>query len=396
METWQEIIQKNRVGYCLECGKCSAVCPITLWGVHGYNSPRLFVENAIQGQINSLLDDELFWSCLTCKRCSEICPSDVSFSEFIRDLRAIGRSYGKSGKCTHNGVIQSWIQSMTKPDLRQQRLDWLTPDLKVSDHSDTLYFVGCLPYYDSLFEGIGFEGVKIAQSAIKIMNTLGIEPQVLADERCCGHDQLWQGDLDTFRALAVLNLELLETTGAKRIITTCPECARTLKVDYPYFVRNHNIEVLHIAELLAESNLSLQHGRRHGHEHCNQSLSRSDQSLAQTMTYQDPCRLGRHLGVYDAPRKILADLGLKLVEMEHNRQSSLCCGTSCWTSCGVTSKNIQVERLSEAKDTTAEVLVTTCLKCQIHFKCAQSDPAMQEKLRIKIIDLSTLVAEFLS
>lgn len=378
MDQLRDAIDRNRAWYCMECGKCSAVCPITRWEGRSYTSPRILVEKAIEGRDDELLDDLLFWSCLTCKRCSELCPSDVHFSEFIRDARAVAREDGRQGECTHGEAIQTWGRMMAQPGLRQNRLGWLSDDLQVSDSSDTIYFAGCLPYYDALFADLGVEGVRIAQAAVKILNHLGIQPQVLADERCCGHDQLWEGDVATFRALADLNLELFKASGARRVVTTCPECARTLKLDYPQLVGAHGLEVLHLAELMAEHGLQVDH-----------------QGEARRATYQDPCRLGRHLGVYDAPRAVMADLGLDLVEMERTRNASLCCGTSCWTACGQVSKNIQVERLQQAQATGANLLVTACVKCQIHFKCAQHDPAMAEKIDIEVRDLATLVAEAL-
>ena len=212
------------------------------------------------------------------------------------------------------------------------------------------------------------------------LNHLGIKPQVLADERCCGHDQLWQGDVDNFQALAKLNMDTLKSSGAKRIVSTCPECARTLKIDYPQYLGEHGLEVLHLTELLVESGMSIS------------SASPDDPRV----TYQDPCRLGRHMEVYDAPRQAITDLGFELVEMRRHAESSLCCGTSCWISCGQVSKNIQVERLEEACATGAELLVTACQKCQIHFKCAQNDPLLGEKISIQIRDLTTLIAEKLS
>jgi Fe-S oxidoreductase len=133
----------------------------------------------------------------------------VSFSEFVRDARALAHEDGHCGKCTHGGVIQTWGRMMTDPGLRQDRLGWLADDLSCSQDSDTIYFVGCLPYYDPVFRKYGVEGLEIARAAVKIMNYLGIQPQVQADERCCGHDQLWEGDLETFRALAALNVERL-------------------------------------------------------------------------------------------------------------------------------------------------------------------------------------------
>jgi len=382
MDTMESVISKNRAWYCLECGKCSAVCPITRWETREYTSPRLLVEKAIEGRTADVLDDLLFWSCLTCKRCSELCPSDVLFSEFVRDMRQVAQDLARSGECTHGEAIQTWARLMTHADMRQNRLGWLTPDLKVSDTSDTLFFVGCLPYYDTLFQGLAIEGVRIAQAAVKLLNHLGIEPQILADERCCGHDQLWQGDVQTFRALAEQNLAQLQASGAKRIVTTCPECARTLKVDYPQFVGAHGLEVMHLTELLAPYAAD---GR----------LKLTDALAGRAVTYQDPCRLGRHLGVYEAPRQLIADLGLHLVEMERTRKTSLCCGTSCWTECGQVSKAIQGERLHEAQHTGADLLVTACVKCQIHFKCAQEDPRLAQEAPIEIRDLTTLLAEAL-
>jgi Fe-S oxidoreductase len=135
-----------------------------------------------------------------------LCPSDVHFSEFLRDARVLARGQGRTGECTHADVVQTWGKLMAQPKMQQDRLGWLDGSLKVSAASDTRYFVGCLPYYDPMFRAIGAEGVEIARAAVRILNHLGIEPQVLADERCCGHDQLWQGDLETFQALARLNL----------------------------------------------------------------------------------------------------------------------------------------------------------------------------------------------
>ena len=290
----------------------------------------------------------------------------------------MARSYDRFGDCTHSEMVQTWGRMMTNPGQPQDRLGWLNDDLQTSSDSETLYFVGCLPYYDPVFRKMGFEGVAIAQATLKILNHLGIQPQVLADERCCGRDQLWEGDRETFRALAALNLEVLKASGAKRIVTACPECARTLKIDYPQLVGDHNLEVTHITEILAESGLANQN---------------TGGIPGKTVTYQDPCNLGRHLGIYDQPRQILADLGIELVEMERRKSSGLCCGTSCWRACGQVSKAIQVERLKQARATGADQLVTACIKCQIHFKCAQNDPIQGDQIEIDIRDITTLVAE---
>jgi Fe-S oxidoreductase len=386
--TLQEIIKKHRVWNCLDCGKCSAVCPVTRYEARQYTSPRLLVEMAIDGRWDDVSTDPLLWSCLTCRRCSEICPSAVHFTEFLGEVRSLARQAGGSGTCTHNGLIQTLSQMMADPGLNQNRLGWLEDGLKISDDSDTVYFVGCLPYYDVIFKKLGAECLEIACAALKILNHLGIEPILMADERCCGHDALWQGDTDTFTQLARLNIENLKATQARRVVTTCPECAQTLKMDYPRLVGDHGLEVLHITELLAQRDLS-------GAFASPEPGSGAAQSNGRRITYQDPCRLGRHLGVYDAPRVVMDRLGFDLAEMDRARAASVCCGTTCWSSCGQVSKNIQVDRLQEASATSAELLVTACAKCQIHLKCAQEDPELGQEIGIEIRDWTTVIVETL-
>lgn len=375
-----EIIGENRVMLCLTCGKCSAVCPVTRWETQEYTSPRLLVEKAVEGDRAAVFDDPLFWSCLTCRQCSDLCPSEVDFCGFIRDMRSLAGEENIRGTCTHGNTIQTWAGMMTHHDLHQNRLGWLGKDLEVGAESDTVYFTGCLPFYDVLFEDMGIDGLEIARAAVGIMNRAGIVPHVMADERCCGHDQIWEGDLETFRTLARLNLESFKATGAQRIVTTCPECAFTLKYDYARYVEDHGLEVLHISQLMSAL---IEQGR----------ITFDNRPESRAVTFQDPCRLGRYLGVHDEPRSILKHAGYDLQEMKKAGPSALCCGTSCWTSCGRVNKNIQTERLVQARETGADLLVTACIKCQIHFKCAQKDRLLQDDIGIEIRDLTILVAE---
>jgi Fe-S oxidoreductase len=101
------------------------------------------------------------------------------------------------------------------------------------------------------------------------------------------------------------------------------------------------------------------------------------------------------MGVYDSPRKVITSIpGVELVEMGRSRENALCCGVSAWMGCGRHSKQMQIERLTEAKGTTADLLVTACPKCQIHLNCALSEklPVKKEEVAIETCDLSVLVA----
>ncbi len=357
-----ETIQSSGILRCLECGKCTAICPIARFD--GGFSPRVTVSRALARNDEELFRDDRLWSCLNCLRCSETCPANVDYSALTIAVRAEARRYGQAAWCTHGEAIHVWMRMMTQPELKQRRLDWLKPtasqqstakcSLFTSNTSDTLYFAGCAPYYDALFAPLGVAGMSTAQAAIRILNRLGVEPQVLADERCCGHDLLWEGDLDRFLRLAQLNAEMIRAAGVKRIVSSCPECVRALKIDYPSHGIRLNAEVLHLSELLAGSNFEsgIQNSKNKVGDH---NFKR--------VTYHDPCRLGRHLGIYDAPRQVLARLGFEIVEMQHHRRNATCCGTNGWTHCDAANRALQVQRLREAKATGAEALVTACPHC---------------------------------
>ncbi len=118
--------------------------------------------------------------------------------------------------------------------------------------------------------------------------------------------------------------------------------------------------------------------------------------LKKTVTYHDPCTLGRYSRIFEQPRRILQAIeGLELVEMADNREKALCCGASPWAYCGTVNKQIQKERLAQAEDSGASVLVTACPKCQIHLKCAQKNAENNEVSRIEIQDIFDVAAQSL-
>jgi heterodisulfide reductase subunit D len=372
----EDIIKQTKTYYCLECGKCTSVCPVSR---HNSNfSPRLMLERALMGFEGELVHDRELFSCLTCYACSNLCPSDVDYPVFTKRVRNLASGQGEHGDCAHSGILFSLMRLTARSGIKQKRLDWLD-GCRTSQKSEVLYFVGCAPYFEPVFEDIEVSPVNIARNSIRILNALGIEPMLLPNERCCGHDLLWTGDEETFEKLAQINAEMIKASGSKRIVFSCPEGYRTFKLDYPNYV-DLGCEVLHISELLAEK--IGQNGVRF-------------KEIEKNVTFHDPCRLGRHLGVYEPPREIMKAIpGLKLVEMEHSAGDSICCGTSAWTNCGSYSKKIREERLLEARATGAELLVTACPKCQIHFRCAMVDKGAEKgpDVKMEVMDLVNLVA----
>jgi len=371
----ESLLRETNAAACLTCGKCTAVCPVALAGSR--YSPRRLVQDVTLDGANGVLGGSLVWACLTCRQCFEVCPSSVHYGRLMRHLRAEAAGQGRCGPCTHGETIQTWMRMQAaETALVQNRLGWLAddPSLRTDAASDTLYFVGCLPYYDALFEPMGANLIEIARDTVRLLNRAGIAPQVLGGEVCCGHDLLWAGEEETFRRLAARNIALLRESGAKRIVTACAECAYTLGALYPEVVGESVGEVLHISQALDDS------------------LWPSNGDTPQPVTYHDPCRLGRYLGEYDAPRALLGAAGHPVVEMADHHAYALCCGTSAWINCGPVNKAIQVERLGQAAATGTGVLVTACPKCQIHLRCALDDPDVREAVEIEIRDLTQVLA----
>jgi heterodisulfide reductase subunit D len=377
--TLEDIIKETKAFYCLECGKCSSLCPVSRYDPT--YSPRTMVEDALLGQEGELVHNRELFSCLTCYACQSKCPSDVDYPLFVQKMRALASNNGEHGECAHSGTLQSLMRLMANPAIKQNRSEWLSDEYRTSDQSDVLFWVGCAPYFEHVFD-FETKAIDIAKGSLKILNHFGIEPALLPNEKCCGHDALWTGDVDTFKRLAEQNAALIKATGVKKIIFSCPECYRTFKEDYPNYV-DMDCELQHISEFLAERI---------------EKDKPNFKKLKEKITYHDPCRLGRHLGIYEPPRQVLQAIpGIELVEMKQSREESLCCGTSAFTNCDSCSKQIRVERLLEAKATGAKTLVTSCPKCQIHFRCAMVNKGEEKgpDIEIEVTDMVNLVANAL-
>ena len=377
MQNLEREIKDTNIRLCLDCGKCTVVCPVAQHDP-AFN-PRLIAQRRL-AQNSHGSRDETIWSCLSCYMCVERCNYHVNFPRFIHALRAESLAEGAQIQCSHGGAFQTMMHLMAREDLQQKRLDWLPKDVELSGQSDTLFFVGCAPYFDVLFNDLGVNTLDGVKGALKLLNRAQIPFNILANERCCGRDLLLQGDRKGFLTLAKANVEEFARHGVKRIITNCPECYYTLKADYPNMLGGRGIEVLHLTQAIAPL---VQSGKL--------SLGK----LEKRVTYQDPCTLGRCSRIFDEPRQILgAVAGLKLVEMEQSREKALCCGATSWLQCGAVNRQIQNQRFTQAEASGAEILVTACPKCQIHLRCAQKS-SDGKGARVEIQDLASLAARSL-
>jgi len=366
--TFKDILRQTRATYCLDCGKCTGSCPVSRVDVT--YSPRSTIERVLAGRPEDLMDDQHLWACLTCRQCTTVCPSDVDYPAFVIAARIEARKTGAEGIYAHNAIMQQLMGIMGQTT-KQNRTGWLTDDLQTATQGDDFYFVGCLPYFDIIFADLGIVSTDAARDTVRLLNSIGITPTVSDDERCCGADLLLNGDEEGFRKLAEINVRVIAASGAKRVIFSCPECYNAFRNDYARYVGPLPFETIHLTELLAEHLDELELGE-----------------LAETVTYHDPCRLGRYQSIYEEPRTLIEATGSELVEMSKNRAQSLCCGSVGWVNCGQCAKGIQIKRLGQAQDTGAERMITACPKCRIHLSCALRD---MDEISVELEDITGLL-----
>ncbi|MDD5747556.1 MAG: hydrogenase iron-sulfur subunit [Actinomycetota bacterium] len=376
-------IESTNAMLCVECGKCTASCPVARRNPEF--SPRKLVEYSLENLVSDLEKTDGIWECLTCATCEERCPFDVRFSDFIYQRRVASKEIRDNKVGTKSGLMYSWMRIMASEGIRQNRTsftDGMRIKRSASSKNDIMYFVGCLPYYEISHSYIRPGSLDIAKNTISILNAAGITPVVLENECCCGHDLLAAGDTESFETLAKKNAKAIKEAGVRRVVFSCPEGYLTFSREYPRVIKNWDIDVMHITELtsklLDEKKISF------------------NKTLEMKVTYQDPCRLGRHMGIYEAPRKVINSIpGVELVEMKHSGADAICCGVSSWVLCGATSKCIQIDRLEEACSTGADALLTSCPKCLIHFRCALSGkvPTEREKPAIDVHDITSIIAK---
>jgi len=377
-----QIIEDTGAFDCVECGKCTTVCPVAKYNPNF--APRTIVLKATEGLVDQVATNRDVWTCVTCEQCNSMCPYKVDYSGFIRGMRAEASALGNEAVCSQGGVMQAVMRVQANGQLKQNRLSWTTPDLKIADKGDVFFFTGCVSYFDAIFHErpeLNLSGIP--RAAVRIMNKAGITPVVSNDEVCCGHDLNWTGDEASLQKLMKKNVDLIKASGAKKVVFSCPECMRTFNLDYQDFMGDFEFEMVHISELVddlaKEGKLKFKKG-------------------TEKLTFQDSCRLGRHLGIYDAPRNALKAIeGTQVVEMDNTKDKALCCGVSAWATCDEISRKLQVDRLREAKKTGAGCLVTGCYKCLIHLNCAQTNKSQvpKEQIDIPIKDLSVVIADAL-
>lgn len=375
----EAVVKEHGVYSCQDCGKCTSSCPLALSGKEF--SPRAIAVAAIRGDEDSDRMHKDIQSCLTCGICHERCPADVNFPEFIRDMRQhIHENGGGRTVLPHGGFFHSLMRVMASPAVTPVRWGSIPDDIQLDSDGKILFFGGCASYFDAFFDNRqGAKTTDILMDALRLLNFFNVHPRVLGAERCCGHDLLWSGDKANFLGLAKLNVEMILDTGVEEVITSCPECYRTLSVDYEKNGVRTGFKVTHLYEFLERE---IEKG------------GVTFRPLDKKITYQDSCRLNRLEGQRALPRKLIQRLiATEFTEMQDSGVSALCCGNCAWTRCDGYSKALQVKRIRQARDTGSDLMVTSCPKCQIHLRCAMEDPFLSPEISLNIVDLTSVIVK---
>lgn len=324
-------------------------------------------------QANDRLMHILF-TCTECGGCQTIC-SEQGNKNPLKTIVALRERAFRDELAPlpeHETLIKSienyenpWQQPRARRDSWMRRLGLKDPR---KDKVDTLYYVGCTAAYDPKLQ-------NVARVTTAILKKAGVQFGVLGkDELCCGSTLLRMGDYDAYRRLADKNVELLNSLGVERIVTSCSGCNSVLREEYQE-LGGLKAEVTHTLELIDEL---VKSGR-----------VKLKKQVRKKVTYHDPCHLGRYTGVYDAPRSILEAIpGLVLLEMPRNRANSFCCGAGggVRTAFPEFSNWVATERIREAAGTGAATLVTACPFCEQNL-------GEVKKPKMEIVDILALVSE---
>jgi Fe-S oxidoreductase len=393
--TWKQLLDLDA---CTACGRCQARCP-------AYNSgkplsPKQVIldlrnymhdvvvtpvagagGNGVEARrmVGDVIQDDTLWACTTCGACVQECPVMIEHIDTIVDMRR----HLVMNEARMPETVEQTLRSMEQRShpwrgTPYTRTNWLEgldiPILSEKGGADYVFWVGCT---GALMD----RNMKVTQAMATILKAAEVDFAVLGEEEVCTGDPARRlGNEYLFQMLAQRNIETLQRYGVKKILTQCPHCFNTLLNEYPQF--GGSFEVIHhtqfVERLLREGKLKL------------------TKPITQTITYHDSCYLGRHNGIYQAPREILQQIpGVKTVEMEHNRERGLCCGAGgghAWMDEN-SPRKVNFMRTEEAVHTKADVIGSACPFCLQMFEDGIRGVHVEESLAVQ--DLAEIVAKAL-
>lgn len=397
--TWKQLLDTDA---CTVCGRCTSVCPANATGkpldpreivlklgeaaartADPAVTPPVSVDQAITVTAESVFEritPEELWACTSCRACDEICPVNIEILDKILDMRRylslmeadfpaeLGKAY-LSMENSSNPYGMGQADRLKWAD----RLDFEVPILgKDVKQAEYLYWVGCAGSFDD-------RNQKVTVATARLLREAGVDFAVLGpDELCTGDPARRSGNEFVFQMLALQNIETLAELGVRKVITQCPHCFNTLKNEYPQFGGEY--EVIHHSQLLSEL--------------VEAGLLEPKQGAARKVTYHDSCYLGRHNGVYMAPRGVVASIGgIEVVEMGRSGTRSFCCGaggSQMWME-EHTGKKVNVDRAEEAVASGAEEVAVACPFCYVMLDDGVKEIGSGDEVAVR--DISMILAD---
>ncbi len=374
---------KDIVYQCGKCGTCRTafhengwprVCPSGEFGkfeAYYLGGKNLLTWAVLSNQLKWTENlANIFYQCSVCLACTQQCQiPEIHYyaGEWLMAMREKAVQKGL-GPMPEQKKYSEHVASEYNPymEKHENRRNWIPSNIKQSPDSKLAYFVGCTTSYREQ---------NIAINTAEILNSLQVDFKILKDEHCCGSPVYMTGQTEEAKKIAETNVRIFKDEGIEKIITSCAGCYRMLKDTYSKkFELDHGIEILHLPEFILEK--------------LNNNEVRFNNNLNMKITYHDPCHIGRHMGIYEPPREVLNNIpGIELIEMARTKQNAWCCGSgggvrSAFKDLSSFAAN---ERIEEAKETTAEALVSCCPFCLNQFKSNIKND------EIKTFDLSELV-----
>jgi Fe-S oxidoreductase len=418
---------------CTECGRCQSQCPA--WNTEKPLSPKLLIMGlrdaafakapyllAEEGKREALLegsdtltkevarpivgdtgdewfympedgsaviDPDVLWSCVTCGACVEQCPVDIEHVDHIIDMRRyqvlVESNFPSELNQLFRGLENNGNPWNMSPNAR---LDWakgLDFEVKVVgetieslDEVEWLFWVGCAGAYED-------RAKKTTRAVAELLDIAGVSFGVLGNgETCTGDPARRAGNEFVFQGLAQQNVETFKAHKVKKVVSTCAHCFNTLKNEYKEF--GIELEVVHHTQLL---NRLVREGKL-------TPVNDGAGAHKRTITYHDPCYIGRHNGVYSPPRELLQVLpGADFVEMERNSERSFCCGAGgarMWMEENI-GERINVNRTIEAVGTGADQIAVGCPFCRVMLSdglTAQQDKG-EARAEVEVLDVAQML-----
>lgn len=364
---------------CVRCGECTVTCPtggeaqdvemITPRGKllrmrdfvkrqYGLRA-RLFGPREIKQEELEEFSRRAY-ECTICGQCKIVCPAGLDTIGLWENMREFLVANDLGPLPPHQQIVKSienydnpWMQPRTQRSRWSKRLgrEVVIGD-SLKDRHEVLYFVGCTAAYDPNIRAMAENTARVLALAGVDFGTLGNE------EGCCGSTMMRTGLSESTKDMVLGNIERFERAAPALIVTSCAGCYKTIRQDYPKYGKLP-APIVHITEFVAGL---IESGKL-----------APEKRIDRTVSFHDPCHLGRHNGLYDEPRRILESIpGLRLVEMERSRDNARCCGAGggVKTAFPELAEDISELRVADAESVGSDVLCTSCPFCYQSLKSA--------------------------